>query len=366
MEEKNMLKTQWIWISAAIAAFLYLTVRSLSAICFPFFMGFMGAYVFNGVVIRLRKYHLSRGMASALVVLLVLASLVILMMVFVPFVQHQLVSLALIAPSLIESWVADIKPLIETYSHKAGLGSPSEIKSHVSEHIGAIFSWSLGVLKDLLSNGMVLANLLSLVFLTPIIMFYLLKDFPSLIQAIDDVIPQKSRPAIIAFVHRVDEVLSDYAKGQAKVCLVLMVLYSIALTAIGIQQSIFLGIMIGGISFIPYVGALLGLLATLATGFAHFEGWNQIILIFVVFTVISVFEGNFLSPRLIGERVGLHPVWIIFALLAAGTWFGFLGILFALPVAAIVGVSVRVLIEQYKKTSLYSEEVAVQIEENPA
>lgn len=364
-----MVKTQWVWISAGILALLYLTLKSLSAICFPFFMGFIGAYAFNGVVIRLGKYHLSRGVASALVVLMVLASLVVLMMVFIPFVQHQLVSLALIAPGLVESWMSSLKPFLETYSHKLGLSSPLEIKSHVSEHVGAIFSWSLVILKDLLSNGMVLANLLSLVILTPVIMFYLLKDFPSFIQAVYNVIPQGYRSGISSFVVRVDDVLSDYIKGQSKVCLVLVILYGISLWAIDINQGVFIGMMTGLMSFIPYVGALLGLLATLASGFAHFSGWNQIIMIFVVFGIIALFEGNILSPRLIGERVGLHPVWIIFALLAAGTWFGFLGVLFALPVAAIIGVSIRVAFERYKKSPLYSGEgsaPASTAKENPA
>lgn len=353
-----MFKSQWFWIFSGAFILLYLTLKSLSAICFPFFMGFVGAYALNGSVTRLASYHISRPFGSAIMVLGVLVSLVIFMMVFIPFVQNQLVSLAFITPHLAEKWMIEFKSLVDIYSQKFGVQPPIEIKTHISQHVGEIFSWSLTILKDLLSNSMVLANLISLTILTPIIMFYLLKDFPLVINSIYGIIPLAYRDTISSYVKRVDSTLSDYVRGQIKVCLILTLLYTISLWTIGINQGIFIGIITGIISFIPYVGVILGLLATLASGFAHFEGWNQIILIFVVFAIIGTLEGNVLSPRLIGEKVGLHPVWIIFALLAAGSWFGFLGILFALPMAAIIGVSFRILLERYKASPLYTKEIS--------
>lgn len=351
-------KSQWFWIFSGVLILLYLTLKSLSAVCFPFFMGFVGAYALNGGVTRLAKYHVPRALGSIIMVLGVLVSFVILLMVFIPFVQNQLISLAVITPPLVESWMFELKTLVDTYSKQFGVQPPVEIKTHISQHVGEIFSWSVTVLKDLLSNSLVLANLLSLTILTPIIMFYLLKDFPLVIQSIYNAIPLTYRESVTAYAKRVDSTLSDYVRGQIKVCLILTLLYSISLGIIGINQGIFIGIIAGIISFIPYVGMLLGLLATLASGFAHFEGWNQIILVFIIFTIVGILEGNVLAPRFIGERVGLHPVWVIFALLAAGTWFGFFGILFALPMAAIVGVTVRILLEHYKSSSLYAKGAA--------
>ncbi|AIK96076.1 AI-2E family transporter [Candidatus Odyssella acanthamoebae] len=348
-------RTLLFWLMALGAGGVFYFVRSLSAIFFPFFMGLIGAYALNGVVTRLGRFKISRGLASALVVLTVLLTFVLLLMVFIPFVQKQIVTLAVRAPQLAGSWLQELKPFLSSIGERFGAtATPDELKAKVSEHVGDIFSWSLSVITNLLTNGMALANIISLVILTPVIMFYLLKDWHRMVASVYDLIPYKYRATMSLYVGRIDKTLSDYARGQILVCLTLMVLYSISLWLIGVDQAFFLGIMTGFLSFIPYVGAVLGLLATMANGFANFEGWNQIVLILVVFVAVGLIEGNILSPRFIGERVGLHPVWIIFALLASATWFGFAGVLVALPVAAIVGVIVRTTLEWYKTTKCYA------------
>lgn len=349
------LKSQWFWVFTAVMVALYFTVMSLSAICFPFLMGFIGAYCLDGTVSRLARHHIPRGIGSAIMVLTVILTLVIMMMVFIPFVQQQLTSLAVNAPDFVESWITNLKPSIDEFSKQMGVNPPEDIKAHLSNHIGDVFSWSLKIITNLLTNGMALANILSLIILTPIIMFYILKDWPNVIVTIQNNIPYNYRDRITSYATRIDTTLSEYGRGQAQVCLVLMITYSIALWSIGIKDGIFIGIMTGFMAFIPYVGMLLGLLATLASAFANFTGWNQIALIFSIFITFNLIEGNILSPRLIGEKVGVHPVWIIFALLAGATWFGFLGILVALPMAAVIGVVVRMLLEAYKSSKFYGD-----------
>ena len=348
------LKSQWFWIFSAIMVLLYFTAASLSAICFPFLMGFIGAYCLNGPVSRMERHHISRGIGSAIIVLTVIFILVIMMMIFIPFVHQQLISLAINAPAFVDSSIASLKPSLDEFSKQMGINTPEDIKSHISGHVGDVFSWSLSIITNLLTNSMALANILSLIILTPIIMFYILKDWPKVISTIYNNIPYKYRDRVTSYATRIDTTLSDYGRGQAQVCLILMVLYSIALWTLNVKDGVFIGIMTGFMAFIPYVGMLMGLLATLASGLAHFAGWNQIGLIFLTFIVFNLFEGNFLSPRLIGEKVGVHPVWIIFSLLAGATWFGFLGILVALPMAAIIGVVVRILLEAYKSSQFYN------------
>lgn len=349
-----MNRSVMFWTAALGAVAIYYFFQSLSAIFFPFLVGLIGAYALDGTVNRLARVKIRRSLGSALVVLTVLLSFILLLMVFIPFVQQQIVTLAIKAPELADGWLQGLKPWLAEVSQKFGnAASPDDIKQKVSEHFGDIFGWSLKIITNLLTNGMALANIISLVVLTPIIMFYLLKDWPRFTSSIHDMIPYGYRDTVLLYSGRIDRTLSDYAKGQILVCLTLMVLYSLALWLIGVKQPFFLGFMTGFMSFIPYVGVVLGLLATLANGFAHFDGWNQIILIFTVFIAIGLIEGNLLSPRLIGERVGLHPVWIIFALLASATWFGFAGVLVALPVAAIIGVIIRTTVEWYKTTRCY-------------
>lgn len=349
-----MNKSVVFWVAALGALVVYYFFHSLSAIFFPFLVGVIGAYALDGTVSRLERVKINRSLGSAFVVLTVLLSFILLLMVFIPFVQQQIVTLAVKAPALADGWLQNLKPLLEDISHKVGgATSPDDLKQKISEHVGDIFGWSLKIITNLLSNGMALANIISLVILTPVIMFYLLKDWPRVISSIYEMIPHRYRDTVQLYAGRIDRTLSDYAKGQILVCLTLMVLYSFSLWMIGVKQPFFLGFMTGFMSVIPYVGTVLGLLATLANGFAHFDGWNQIIMILVVFIGVGAIEGNFISPRLIGERVGLHPVWIIFALLASATWFGFAGVLVALPVAAIVGVIIRTTTEWYKTTKCY-------------
>jgi hypothetical protein len=243
-----------------------------------------------------------------LIVLTVLLSFILLLMVFIPFVQQQIVTLAVKVPELADGWLQGLKPWLAEVGQKFGnAASPDDIKQKISEHFGDIFGWSLKIITNLLTNGMALANIISLMILTPIIMFYLLKDWPRFISNVHDMIPHSYRDTALLYAGRIDRTLSDYAKGQILVCLTLMILYSVALWIIGVKQPIFLGFMTGFMSFIPYVGVVLGLLATLANGFAHFDGWDQIILIFTVFVCVGLIEGNFLSLDLLENALVYTP-----------------------------------------------------------
>jgi len=216
-------------------------------------------------------------------------------------------------------------------------------------------TWSVRVLTNLLNNGMALANILSLVILTPVITFYLLKDWPRMIAKINSLLPLKWATQIREHTVTIDHTLSSYAKGQAIICLILMVLYSTGLWAVGLKQGIIVGILTGFMSFIPYIGMLIGYMTSLGVSFAAFTDWSSIGFVTMVFVIIGLIEGNVLIPRFIGKKVGLHPVWIIFALLAAGTWFGFIGILLALPITATLGVITRILIDWYTNTPFFRQ-----------
>lgn len=345
-------KAFWIGLGLAVLA-LYL-IRTLESILFPFFLGLIGAYAFNHFVTILEKYHISRGFGSALVIFGFLISLALIITVFLPLLQQQLFILAGSMPAVIESWIALMKPFLEKSSDELGTPSPAEIKTQITSHFGDIINWSIKFLTNILTNGLALANILSLLILTPVIMFYLLKDWPRIISHVDQCIPLNYRPSVRFYAARIDATLSAFARGQGLVCLILMGMYSLSLWAIGVPHGFFLGIITGLMSFIPYVGMITGMAATLAISLANFESWGQILLVIITFVTIGAIEGNFMSPRLIGDKVGLHPVWIIFSLLAFATWFGFLGVLVALPVAAVIGVIVRIILQWYKTSPFYT------------
>jgi predicted PurR-regulated permease PerM len=328
---------------------------SLGSILMPFLAGFIGAYTLNAPVTWLSKQYLSRGLASAFLVLSLIIILITLMFVALPYLQQQLFLLASTIPRLIETLFQSIAPTLERISQDYGTPSADELKTQVISHLGDILTWSVRVLTNLLSNGMALANLLSLVILTPVITFYLLKDWPRMISRIDGLLPAKWASQIRNHIATVHYTLSSYAKGQAIICLILMILYSTSLGIIGLKQGVIVGILTGFMSFIPYIGMLIGYMTSLGISFADFTNWSSIGFVTLIFISISLIEGNVLIPRFIGQKIGLHPVWIIFALLAAGTWFGFMGILLALPITATLGVIARIILNWYVETPFYRQ-----------
>lgn len=348
-------RTHWFWFALLSLGALVATLYSLGSILMPFLTGFVGAYVLNSPTTWLSR-HLSRGIASAFLVLSLIIILIALMLIALPYLQQQLFLLAVSIPPLIERLFQNVAPTLENISQNYGTPSAAELKTQVISHLGDILTWSVRVLTNLLSNGMALANLLSLVILTPVITFYLLKDWPRMVSKINNLLPARWAPQIRQHIITIDHTLSSYAKGQAIICSILMVLYAVSLWAIGLKQGIIVGILTGFMSFIPYIGMLIGYMTSLGISFAEFTSWSAIGCVTLVFILISLIEGNILIPRFIGQKVGLHPVWIIFALLAAGTWFGFAGILVALPVTAALGVMTRLLIDWYAETPFYQQQ----------
>ncbi len=327
---------------------LSLFVKSLSEIWSPFIMGFIGAYLLSGLVTRLQRYKIPRGLAAAVIILSLVFLLIILGIVALPYLQKELISLGQSLPDLGHKIYHTLNPFFKSLeAFKIGDFDLGTLDIEVGQAVGLFVQWMIHFFVNMIGNGMVIANVVSFVVLTPLIMFYLLKDWPSLIAFLDRLLPmQQALPARL-IIQEIDLTLRAYVRGQALVCGLLMVLYSLGLSLVGLKQAIFIGILTGFLSFIPYVGMIVGLLVSLSVAFNQFDDWYSIGLTLAVYLGIHLVEGNILTPYFIGERIGLHPVWILFALLAAGTWFGFTGILLAIPLAAVVGVLSRSLLEGY-------------------
>jgi predicted PurR-regulated permease PerM len=198
-----------------------------------------------------------------------------------------------------------------------------------------------------------LFQLISLVVITPLVSFYLLRDWDRIVERIDAYLPRGSAPAIHDQFGKIDRTLAGFIRGQATVCLILGAFYAVGLSLVGLEFGLLIGLGTGLISFIPYFGMMVGLAVGISVALAQFSGLGSVALVAAVFAVGQVAEGNFLTPKLVGDRVGLHPVWVIFALLAGGTLFGFTGILLAVPAAAVIGVLVRFTLESYRDSRLY-------------
>jgi predicted PurR-regulated permease PerM len=194
-----------------------------------------------------------------------------------------------------------------------------------------------------------------LILITPVVAFYMLRDWDTFVAKVDNLLPRRSKEDIRGLFKQIDKALSGFIRGQVSVCLILGTYYSLGLHFIGLELGLLVGFLAGIISFIPYVGSISGFVVSIALAFAQFNDPTKVLEVVLIFGIGQFVEGNFLTPKLVGENVGLHPVWVMFALLAGGVLLGFLGLLIAVPVAAVLGVLTRYVLNNYKKSSLYLE-----------
>ena len=196
-------------------------------------------------------------------------------------------------------------------------------------------------------------SLASLLVITPVVTFYLLRDWDHLVARVDSWLPRHYAGTVRVEVRKVDEILAGFVRGQSSVCVILALFYAIGLTLAGLNFGLVIGLVAGLLSFIPFVGSAVGFVASVGMALVQFDDWLRIGIVAAIFVIGQAVEGNFLTPKLVGDRVGLHPVWVIFALLAGGFLFGFVGVLLAVPVAAVVGVLTRFLMAQYLDSTFH-------------
>lgn len=343
-----------IWITGFIV--LGILVHLLSDVLLPFVAGMAVAYFLDPLADRLEARGLSRTWATTAITALFFLAVLIMLIVLYPLLQTQVVALIRLLPQVVEMIRSHAEPFLAQL--QAGLAEKdlTELREAAGQYAGKILKWVTGLLSKAWSGGVAFLNLLSLLVITPVVAFYLLRDWDRIVALVDDHLPRRSAETIRTQCRAIDETLSGFVRGQSSVCLALATFYGAGLTLIGLNSGLLVGISAGLISFVPYVGATAGIVVGLAIAFFQFGAAEpfSIILVAVVFGIGQVAESYVLTPRLVGDRVGLHPVWIIFALLAGGALFGFTGVLLAIPVAAVIGVLIRFGLEQYRESALFS------------
>lgn len=339
------------WLVAI--ALLLVTLYILRGILLPFVAGMAIAYFLDPICDRLERAGLSRNWATVLVSAGVVVVLVVAILVLVPMLQRQVVEFARQLPTYVDGLMNHTVPQLQSLAARFGLGNFSSLRSDVSAQTGSIVAWIGAVLVRLFTSGVALANLLSLLFITPVVAFYLLRDWDRLVVHVDSLLPRGSADAIRAQLREIDRSLAGFARGQATVCLLLAIFYAAGLSLIGVDFGLAIGMGIGLLSFIPYVGSITGFVTALIIAIAQFDSWTPVGLVVGLFVLGQVLEGYLLTPRLVGNRVGLHPVWIIFALLAGGALFGFVGLLLAVPAAAVIGVLSRFAAGRYRDSHYF-------------
>ena len=345
----------WIFILIATVLLLYL----LSEIMLPFVAGMALAYVLDPLADRLEKMGLSRMLAT--VIILFVFALLFLLFIgsALPVLAKQIADFASHLPGYIErlrelfgsfnlSWLqAEWMP--EFLKLESG-----SLEEPLTKIAGKMAEWGGQLLGSLVSGGMAVVNLLALLVVTPVVAFYLLFDWDTMIAKIDSWVPRQHVEEVRQIARDIDDVLAGFVRGQGMVCLFLGLFYGIGLTIVGVNFGLLIGLGAGVISFIPYIGSIVGLVVAFSVALVQFfPDWLPLIGVAVVFAVGQFIEGNFLQPKLVGGHVRLHPVWLMFALFAFGYLFGFVGMLLAVPLAAALGVLTRFALARYLESPLY-------------
>ena len=342
------IRAQLTYWGAATAVFLVL-LWSLGEVLLPFVLGGAIAYFLDPVADRLERIGLSRVAATGLIALMGVLLFVVMALLVIPTLVNQTVELVRIAPELSASASAFV-----TERFPDLLDESSTVRQTLSKIAGNIESKGVQLLETALSSAASLINVLLLLVVVPVVSIYLLLDWDRMVEKIDSLLPRDHAPTIRLLAGDIDTTLASFVRGMGTVCVVLGTYYAIALMAVGLQFGLVIGFLAGLLTFIPYLGALLG--GVMAIGLAMFQFWGDwlsIGLVAGIFVIGQVIEGNVLTPKLVGSSVGLHPVWLIFALSVFGTLFGFVGMLVAVPVAAALGVIARFAVEQYRNSLLY-------------
>jgi predicted PurR-regulated permease PerM len=334
-------------------ALFFLALWLLSAILLPFAAGIAIAYFLNPLVNRLERLGAPRGLATLLVLVLFLTLLVLVIMLVVPILEAQVLDLAASLPNLLALARREAESLMEMAQQRLTPEDFTKLRDAVGGKLADLFAVLGAVFRDVVTRGVALANLLSLVFVTPVVSFFLLRDWNRILARLDGWLPRAQAATIRDQARRIDEILSAYLRGQLSVCAILGIYYAVGLSVLGLNFGSIIGLLIGVLAFIPYVGFAVGFVLAMLLALTQFSDQHYVLYVAALFVVGVIVEGNFLTPKLVGERVQLHPVWVVFALLSFGTLFGLLGVLIAVPMAAIIGVLVRFGLSRYLASPLY-------------
>jgi predicted PurR-regulated permease PerM len=340
----------WLGALVVLAILLWL----FSEILLPFLAGLVLAYFLDPVADALERLGLPRLAATLIILICSILGVVVALLLILPILGDQIGKFAGDLPALISSLIARFDELAPQWMKDLVARSGADVQGNATEFAGRAAGWIVSLLSSLLSGGMALVNLVSLLFVTPIVAFYLLEDWDKIVAKVDGWLPRQHAPVIRKLAGEINASMAGFIRGQGTVCLLLAAFYAIGLTLVGLKFGLAIGLTAGLLTFIPYAGAIIG--GVLAIGVALVQFWpdfTTILLVVGIFVLGQFIEGNFLSPHLVGKRVGLHPVWLMFALFAFGYLFGFVGLLMAVPLAAAAGVLVRFALQQYLKSKLY-------------
>lgn len=338
----------WITIAAAVGVLLYL----LGPILSPFLFAAILAYMCHPLVDRLARRKVPRGLAAALVLLLLAMVTALLLVILLPLVVRQIRAVAEQVPAYLDWARTTLEPWArQTFGVELDV---QLVKDWVVDHVAEIQKFAVKLLPSLGTGGLAIIDFALNLILIPVALFYLLRDWDKLVRSIDLMIPRRWHTEVRALFRDIDRVLGEFLRGQLLVMLLMGLFYIVALWLVGLEYALAVGLIAGLLTFIPFVGVITGIVLATLSGLLQFDGWTPIYWIWGVFLIANLLEGYVFVPLLVGDRIGLHPLAVIFALLAFGQLFGFFGVLLALPASAALLVYLRHLRAKYLGSGVYN------------
>ncbi len=343
------------WLGALLILLLFLWV--FSGILLPFIMGMALAYLLDPIADGLERSGMNRFWATITIIILSLLVFTLVGLTLIPLLVSQLSDFLQDLPS----YAAQLEALGDQFLRTdigRFLGTQQE-GGGIDQWVAQGAAWAASVLGSVWAGGRAVIGAISIVVVTPVVAFYLLYDWDRMLARVDALLPRQHADTIRALGRDMDKAIAGFIRGQGAVCLILGLFYAISLSAVGLNFGFLIGSVAGVISFVPYVGSIVGFFLSVGVALVQFwPEWIWIVAVAGIFAVGQFVEGNILQPRLVGSSIGVHPVWLIFALFAFGSLFGFVGILLAVPVTAAIGVLVRFAVERYRMSGFYLDRAA--------
>ncbi len=329
-------------------------LRLFSSVLMPFVTAAGVAYFLDPAVSRLAKLGLRRSVGAFLMLAAVLLFVAVFVLLLYPVITSQASALVTNLPSYIKVAQTDFSNLIAGLQHRLGPGAMSQkLRDIAANQVGTIVSFAGSAASNIIGSGFAVVNILTLLIITPIVAFYFLRDWPGIVRHVDTWLPRPYEGVIRAQAIEVNRILAAWIRGQAICCLVLALVYAVGLTIVGLDLGLIVGLAAGFLSFIPYVGTIVGAVTAILLSLSQSPGWHGILSVLAVFGFGQALNDYVIQPRFLGDRVGLPAVWVIFSLFAGGAAFGFLGIMLAVPVTATLGVLARFWLRRYLHSPLY-------------
>ena len=344
------------WQLFAITAAIVYLVWLLAPVLMPFAVAAMLAYLGDPLADRLERLGLNRMWAATIVFVVIMVAVVGVLLLLIPLIARQVENLISNLPRYGDWAQNTVWPWLQARLHLDPHTFDSDrLLTAIKEHMASIGGVATAVLGKVSRSGLGIAMWLTNLVLIPVVAFYLLRDWDRLVAKIDGMLPRSIQPTIAHLASESDKILGAFVRGQLLVMLALGVFYGAGLGMVGLQVGLLIGMVAGLLSFVPYLGFIIGFVAAIIAALVQYGDWTHVLLVCGVFAVGQLLEGYVLVPKLVGDKIGLHPVAVIFAVLAGGYLFGFLGVLLALPAASVIMVLLRYLIERYRMSELYNE-----------